>query len=130
MLPDGRYRVTLENGHNLIAYAGGKLKKNHIRIIAGDEVTLEMSAYDSRRAASQPVTSPRTGHSSSPLRAATERSLAAQKSPCRKRQGLFAWRTAVSSLKTASNCRRLRPFQRTHAGKLRKNAWQTHEGPC
>jgi translation initiation factor IF-1 len=43
VLPDGRYRVTLENGHNLIAYAGGKLKKNHIRIIAGDEVTLEMS---------------------------------------------------------------------------------------
>ena len=28
VLPDGRYRVTLENGHNLIAYAGGKLKKN------------------------------------------------------------------------------------------------------
>ena len=46
VLPDGRYRVTLENGHNLIAYAGGKLKKNHIRIIAGDEVTLEMSPYD------------------------------------------------------------------------------------
>ena len=46
VLPDGRYRVTLENGHNLIAYAGGKRKKNHIRIIAGDEVTLEMSPYD------------------------------------------------------------------------------------
>jgi translation initiation factor IF-1 len=46
VLPDGRYRVTLENGHTLIAYAGGKLKKNHIRIIAGDEVTLEMSPYD------------------------------------------------------------------------------------
>jgi translation initiation factor IF-1 len=46
VLPDGRYRVTLDNGHNLIAYSGGKLKKNHIRIIAGDEVTLEMSPYD------------------------------------------------------------------------------------
>jgi translation initiation factor IF-1 len=46
VLPDGRYRVTLDNGHNLIAYAGGKLKKNHIRIIAGDNVTLEMSPYD------------------------------------------------------------------------------------
>ena len=46
VLPDGRYRVTLDNEHNLIAYAGGKLKKNHIRIIAGDEVTLEMSPYD------------------------------------------------------------------------------------
>ncbi len=46
VLPDGRYRVTLDNGHTLIAYSGGKLKKNHIRIIAGDEVTLEMSPYD------------------------------------------------------------------------------------
>jgi len=46
VLPDGRYRVTLENGHNLIAYAGGKMKKNHIRILAGDEVSLELSAYD------------------------------------------------------------------------------------
>ena len=46
VLPDGRYRVTLDNGHALIAYAGGKLKKNHIRIIAGDNVSLEMSAYD------------------------------------------------------------------------------------
>ena len=46
VLPDGRYRVTLDNEHMLIAYAGGKLKKNHIRIIAGDSVTLEMSSYD------------------------------------------------------------------------------------
>jgi translation initiation factor IF-1 len=46
VLPDSRYRVTLENGHVLIAYSGGKLKKNHIRIIAGDDVTLEMSPYD------------------------------------------------------------------------------------
>lgn len=46
VLPDSRYRVTLENGHQLVAYSGGKLKKNHIRIIAGDDVTLEMSPYD------------------------------------------------------------------------------------
>ena len=46
VLPDSRNRVTLDNGHVLVAYAGGKLKKNHIRIIAGDDVTLEMSPYD------------------------------------------------------------------------------------
>ena len=46
VLPDGRYRVTLENDHTLIAYAGGKLKKNHIRILAGDNVSLELSPYD------------------------------------------------------------------------------------
>ena len=46
VLPDSRYRVTLENEHQLIAYAGGKMKKNHIRILAGDKVTLELSPYD------------------------------------------------------------------------------------
>jgi translation initiation factor IF-1 len=46
VLPDARYRVTLENGHGLIAYSGGKLRKHHIRIIAGDRVSLELSPYD------------------------------------------------------------------------------------
>ena len=46
VLPDSRYRVTLENGHQVICYSGGKMKKNHIRIIAGDSVSLEMSPYD------------------------------------------------------------------------------------
>ncbi|MBP6898738.1 MAG: translation initiation factor IF-1 [Burkholderiaceae bacterium] len=46
VLPDSRYRVTLENGHELIAYSAGKMKKNHIRILAGDAVSLELSAYD------------------------------------------------------------------------------------
>lgn len=46
MLPDTRYRVTLENGHQLIAYTGGKMRKNKIRILAGDNVTLELSPYD------------------------------------------------------------------------------------
>jgi translation initiation factor IF-1 len=46
VLPDSRYRVTLENGHQLIAYTSGKMKKNHIRILAGDSVALELSPYD------------------------------------------------------------------------------------
>lgn len=46
VLPDSRFRVELENGHELIAYTSGKMKKNHIRIIAGDKVSLEMSPYD------------------------------------------------------------------------------------
>ncbi|MBL0423266.1 translation initiation factor IF-1 [Ramlibacter sp. AW1] len=46
VLPDSRYRVILENGHELVAYSGGKMRKNHIRIIAGDDVTLELSPYD------------------------------------------------------------------------------------
>jgi len=46
ILPDSRCRVKLENGHELIAYTGGKMKKHRIRIIAGDDVTLELSPYD------------------------------------------------------------------------------------
>jgi len=46
VLPDSRFRVTLENEHTLIAYTSGKMRKHHIRILAGDKVTLEMSPYD------------------------------------------------------------------------------------
>ncbi|RRS04642.1 translation initiation factor IF-1 [Aquabacterium soli] len=46
VLPDSRFRVTLENGHTLIAYTGGKMRKHHIRILAGDKVSLELSPYD------------------------------------------------------------------------------------
>lgn len=46
VLPDSRFRVTLDNGHPVIAYTGGKMRKHHIRILAGDKVTLEMSPYD------------------------------------------------------------------------------------
>lgn len=46
VLPDSRYRVDLENGHQLIAYTSGKMRQHHIRILAGDKVTLELSPYD------------------------------------------------------------------------------------
>lgn len=46
VLPDSRFRVTLDNGHELIAYAGGKMRKHRIRVLAGDNVSLELSPYD------------------------------------------------------------------------------------
>ena len=46
VLPDSRFRVSLENGHILVAYTSGRMKKHHIRILAGDSVALEMSPYD------------------------------------------------------------------------------------
>lgn len=46
ILPDLRCRVTLENGHQLVAYTSGKMRKHHIRILAGDNVSLELSPYD------------------------------------------------------------------------------------
>ncbi|MBC2769601.1 MULTISPECIES: translation initiation factor IF-1 [Pusillimonas] len=50
VLPDSRFRVTLENGHPVVAYTGGKMRKHHIRILAGDKVKLEMSPYDLSKA--------------------------------------------------------------------------------
>ena len=46
VLPDSRYLVVLENGHKLVAYTSGKMRKHHIRILAGDKVSLEISPYD------------------------------------------------------------------------------------
>ena len=45
-LPDSIYRVELENGHQLSAYAGGKMRKFRIRVVAGDKVKIEISPYD------------------------------------------------------------------------------------
>lgn len=46
VLPDSRFRVTLENGHSLVAYTAGKMRRHSIRILAGDSVSLELSPYD------------------------------------------------------------------------------------
>jgi translation initiation factor IF-1 len=46
VLADARYRVKLDNGHDLVAYSAGKMRRHHIRIIAGDKVSLEISPYD------------------------------------------------------------------------------------
>jgi translation initiation factor IF-1 len=45
-LPDTRFRVQLDSGHEIIAYTAGKMKKNRIKTLAGDRVTVEMSPYD------------------------------------------------------------------------------------
>jgi translation initiation factor IF-1 len=49
VMPDARYRVGLENGHNIIAYMSGKMRKHHIRILAGDKVNIELTPYDLSR---------------------------------------------------------------------------------
>jgi translation initiation factor IF-1 len=46
VLPDARCRVKLDNGHEVVAYTSGRMKKNRIRILAGDRVTVEMTPYD------------------------------------------------------------------------------------
>ena len=45
-LPNAMFRIVLENDHRITATIGGKLRKNNIRILAGDSVDIEMSAYD------------------------------------------------------------------------------------
>lgn len=46
VLPNQMYKIELENGHKIIAYASGKMKKNKIRVLMGDSVKVEMSPYD------------------------------------------------------------------------------------
>ena len=46
VLPDTRFRVQLENGVTVMAYASGKMRKHRIRILAGDKVTVELTPYD------------------------------------------------------------------------------------
>ena len=46
VLPDSKYRVQLENGHMVLAYAGGKIKKNKIKVMTQDKVEVEISPYD------------------------------------------------------------------------------------
>ena len=45
VLPDRNFRVLLENGHTVLAYAAGKMSKFKIRVLVGDRVTLELSPY-------------------------------------------------------------------------------------
>ena len=45
-LPNTTFRVKLENGHVVIAHISGKMRKNYIRILTGDTVTVEMTPYD------------------------------------------------------------------------------------
>lgn len=45
-LPNAMFRVQLENGHVIMAHISGRMRKNYIRIITGDRVTVEISPYD------------------------------------------------------------------------------------
>ena len=46
ILPNAMFRVQLENGHVVTAHTAGKLRKNRIRVLQGDNVTVEMTPYD------------------------------------------------------------------------------------
>ena len=46
LLPNATFKVTLENGHEILAHLSGKMRMHKIRIMPGDSVTLEMTPYD------------------------------------------------------------------------------------
>ncbi len=48
-LPNGMFRVELENGHKVLAHVSGKIRMHFIRILPGDRVTVELSPYDLTR---------------------------------------------------------------------------------
>ena len=45
-LPNTTFKVKLENDHEILAHSSGKMRKNRIRVLAGDKVTVEMTPYD------------------------------------------------------------------------------------
>lgn len=46
VLPNAMFRVKLENDHEILAHSAGKMRKNRIRVLAGDRVVVEMTPYD------------------------------------------------------------------------------------
>jgi translation initiation factor IF-1 len=46
LLPNAKFRVKLDNDHTILAHTSGKMRKNRIRVLAGDRVTVEMTPYD------------------------------------------------------------------------------------
>jgi translation initiation factor IF-1 len=48
-LPNAMFRVEMDNGHKVLAHVSGKIRMNHIRILPGDKVTMELSPYDLTR---------------------------------------------------------------------------------
>lgn len=48
-LPNAMFKVELENGHRVLAHISGKMRKNYIRILPGDQILVELSPYDLNR---------------------------------------------------------------------------------
>ncbi|MGN6591323.1 MAG: translation initiation factor IF-1 [Terriglobales bacterium] len=48
-LPNGMFKVELENQHQVLAHISGKIRKNYIKILPGDRVQIELSPYDLKR---------------------------------------------------------------------------------
>jgi translation initiation factor IF-1 len=48
-LPNANFRVELENGHEVLSHISGRMRKNFIRLLPGDNVTVEVSIYDLNR---------------------------------------------------------------------------------
>ena len=46
ILPNAMFRVVLDNEHEILAHTSGRMRKNRIRVLAGDKVTVEMTPYD------------------------------------------------------------------------------------
>ena len=46
ILPNAMFRVVLENDHEILAHTSSSMRKNRIRVLAGDKVTVEMTPYD------------------------------------------------------------------------------------
>ncbi len=46
LLPNAMFRIKLDNGHEILGHTSGRMRKNRIRVLVGDKVTVEMTPYD------------------------------------------------------------------------------------
>lgn len=49
VLPDSKFRIILENGHTVLGYSSGRMIQNHIQVMVGDSVLVELTPYDLSR---------------------------------------------------------------------------------
>jgi translation initiation factor IF-1 len=49
VLPDSKFRIDLESGHSVLGYLSGRMIQNHIQVMVGDNVTVELTPYDLSR---------------------------------------------------------------------------------
>jgi len=49
VLPDSKFRIDLESGHSVLGYLSGRMIQNHIQVMVGDNVTVELTPYDLTR---------------------------------------------------------------------------------
>jgi len=105
LLPNAMFRVKLENNHEVLGHTAGKMRKNRIRVLTGDDVLVEMTPYDLTKGRITYRYMPCRGGPGPSLSRTLGRGLCASCLPLLRRAALICWRDSGSS-PTRSTLRR------------------------